>query len=66
MLKLLQRLKQLYLHPAILTGDIDLEAPHKLLKSSPRLLKVREILDHVRRRGEKVLIFTDSIKMQGY
>jgi superfamily II DNA or RNA helicase len=64
MLKLLQRLKQLYLHPAILTGKIDLDAPQQLLTSAPRLLKVREILDEVRRRGEKVLIFTDSIKMQ--
>jgi SNF2 family DNA or RNA helicase len=56
------RMRSVSLHPASLDGSGS-ESPENFVAESARLSQTLEILDEVERRGEKALIFVESIEM---
>lgn len=63
MLKVLHMLRGTSLHPAPPRGIIDINA---YIEQSARLKKTFEILEEVKQRGEKVLLFCEDLEMQAF
>ncbi|MBI4457332.1 MAG: restriction endonuclease [Acidobacteria bacterium] len=63
-LSLLQQLMKVYEHPALVPRYEPLQ-PMDAVQQCPKLAEVVQCLRNVRKRGEKALIFTRSIYMQG-
>jgi SNF2 family DNA or RNA helicase len=59
MLTALMNLRQAYGHPSAVNDDIE-----PLVKHSPKLEKVLELLEKIQKKQEKVLIFTEFRKLQ--
>jgi len=55
---LIDSLKKLYLHPRLLQGLQPVDNPQTIISESPKLQKVIEVLESIRAKKEKVLIFT--------
>lgn len=64
-LKILQNLQMLYQHPYLLS-KVDLESDTETaIKDSPKLQKTLDIIDSIKAKNEKVLVFTLWTEMQG-
>ena len=63
MLKVLHMLRGTSLHPSPPRGIVDIDA---YIAQSARLKKTFEILDELRKRGEKTLIFCEDLEMQSF
>jgi SNF2 family DNA or RNA helicase len=63
-LTVLQRLRRLYLHPALLSEQWRDASLDELLTQSSKFWALDETLKEVRRKGEKALIFIRSLHMQ--
>ncbi len=50
------------LHPAAFDGS-DYDTPEQFIEDSARLVETFKLLDEIHRKGEKVLIFVESIEM---
>lgn len=61
---LIDSLKKLYLHPRLLRGQQPVDDPQAIVAESPKLAKVIEILNEIRSKKEKVLIFAQLIDLQ--
>jgi len=61
---LMDSLKKLYLHPRLLRGKQPVEDPQAIVSESPKLEKMIELLNEIRRKKEKVLIFAQLIDLQ--
>lgn len=61
-LSTIMRLKQICDHPALLQGGEDRSTEH-LLQQSNKLLLLAEMVEEVRRNGERCIIFTQFIEM---
>ena len=60
MLKAIQRLRQISLHPPLNPAD----PPEKLLECSARIARLIQLLDEIKKKGEKVLIFVEYVETQ--
>lgn len=60
----IQKLRQIYEHIELAKDGFLSGNPEIYLEQSPKLTKVKEILGTIRKKNEKVLIFTMSVKMQ--
>jgi SNF2 family DNA or RNA helicase len=65
-LQVLQHLQKLYQHPILLSKNYNIdEIPiEKLINDSPKLSATIDLLDQIKKDGEKVLVFTLWIEMQ--
>lgn len=64
MLSTLQRLAQVSLHPALVADEPAMDDPAAFRSSARTDVAVREILDEIRGRGEKAIVFCSSKAMQ--
>ncbi|MGF0116027.1 DEAD/DEAH box helicase [Promicromonospora sp. Marseille-Q5078] len=64
MLGTLQRLAQVSLHPGLLTPEVEMSDPTAAGDSARTDVAVREILDGIRGRAEKAIVFCSSKAMQ--
>ncbi len=55
---ILPRLQALYQHPTLISGQFQSCSVDELVSSSPKLAKTLEILESIRAKGEKALVFT--------
>ncbi len=60
----IQRLSKIYQHLDLDEGDLLRGTPQDYLKRSPKLRDTISLLKEIHQRGEKVLIFAISVKMQ--
>lgn len=63
MLKVLHMLRGTSLHPKPPRGIVDI---HAYIEQSARLKKTFEILEEVKQRGEKALLFCEDLEMQAF
>ncbi len=64
-LQIIHYLRYLYQHPHILNKNLDIEiSDDELINESPKLAATIELLDKIKKSGEKVLVFTFSTPMQ--
>ena len=56
------RMRAISLHPDAVDA-VDVDSPEDFLADSARLAQTIELLDEINRRGEKVLLFVESIEM---
>ena len=63
-LQILQHLQKLYQHPALLNDDYITRSTEWLINSSPKLLATIDLLNKIKSKNEKVLVFTLWIGMQ--
>jgi SNF2 family DNA or RNA helicase len=62
--QLIHALKKLYLHPRLLSGQSAVSDLRQLIRESSKLQKLIELLETIKFKKEKVLIFTQSIGLQ--
>lgn len=62
--KLLDTLRKIYLHPRLLGEEAITDAPQALAAQCPKLRNLIDLLDTVRSKREKVLIFCRDQRMQ--
>jgi SNF2 family DNA or RNA helicase len=62
-LGVLDKLRKLYQHPALLDARLHADVD-TALRESPKTLATLDILDDIRSRGEKALVFTQWVEMQ--
>ncbi len=61
---LIDSLKKLYLHPRLLRGQQPIDDPQAIVSESSKLAKVIEVIEDIRSKGEKVLIFAQFTHLQ--
>ncbi len=61
---LIDSLKKLYLHPRLLHGLQPIDDPKAIISESPKLQNVIAVLEKIRSKGEKVLIFAVQHDLQ--
>ncbi|MCC6932571.1 MAG: restriction endonuclease [Deltaproteobacteria bacterium] len=61
---LIHSLKRLYLHPRLLNGPQPVEDVDGIIKESGKLQKMIEVLEGIKEKKEKVLIFARSCELQ--
>lgn len=59
-LEAIQRMRQISLHPPLDPTD----SPQKMLECSARIARLMTILDEIRKRGEKALVFVEYLDTQ--
>jgi len=58
MLTAIMSLRQIYAHPAVVLNE------HPLKEDSPKLIELLKLIDPIKRKNEKMLIFTEFRKVQ--